>query len=97
MLVYIVFNGYRVQVTDVDGTISVAKVITLSSAVKYKLLLYAADKFWLASGEDLVEIEATLSSELESVNDWLIDNKLSLHLGKKNNSLCLEQGQITQM
>ena len=30
----------------------------------------------------LVGIEATLSSELESVNDWLINNRLSLHLGK---------------
>ena len=28
------------------------------------------------------KIVATLSPELESVNDWSIDNKLSLHLGK---------------
>ncbi len=36
----------------------------------------------LASGKDLVGIEATLRSELESVNDWLINNKLSLYLGE---------------
>ena len=36
----------------------------------------------LASGKDVVEIEATLSSELKSVKDWLIDYKLSLHLGE---------------
>ena len=54
----------------------------MSAAVKCKLLLYADDSVLLASGKDLVEIEATLSCELESVNNWLIDNKLSLHLGK---------------
>ena len=53
----------------------------MSAAVKCKLLLYADDSILLASGKDLVEIEATLNSELESVNDWLID-KLSLHLDK---------------
>ena len=99
------FRSYltgRVQVTDVDGTMSVAKGITcgvpqgsilgpllfllyindMSAAVKCKLLLYVDDSVLLASGKDLVEIEATLSCELESVNNWLIDNKLSLHLGK---------------
>ena len=35
-----------------------------------------------ASGKDLVEIEATLTSELGSVNDWLMENKLSLYPGK---------------
>ena len=49
-----------------------------SAAVKCKLLLHADDSVLLTSGQDLVEIEATLSS----VNGWLIDNKLSLHLGK---------------
>ena len=54
----------------------------MSVADKCKLLLYADDSVLLASGKDLVEIEATLGSELESWNDWLINNKLSLHLGK---------------
>ena len=54
----------------------------MSAAVKCKLLLYADDSVLLAAGKDIVEIEATLSSELESVNDWLMNNKLSLHLGK---------------
>ena len=54
----------------------------MSAAVKCKLLLYADDSVLLASGKDIVEFEATLSSELKSVNDWLIDNKLSLHLDK---------------
>ena len=54
----------------------------MSAAVKCKLLLYADDSVLLVSGKDLVETEATLSSELESVNDWLIDDKISLHFGK---------------
>ena len=54
----------------------------MSAAVKCKLLLYPDDSVLLASGRGLVEIEATLSSEQESVNDWVINNTLSLHLGK---------------
>ena len=99
------FRSYltgRVQFTDVDGTMSVAKGTTcgmpqgsilgpllfllyihdMSAAIKCKLLLYADDSVLLASGKDIVEIKANLSSELKSVNDWLNDNKLSLHLGK---------------
>ena len=70
-----------VQVTDVDGTMSVAKgiicgvpqdsnlgpllfllyITDMSAAVKCKLLLYADDSVLLASGKDIVEIEATLN------------------------------------
>ena len=34
------------------------------------------------SGKDVSQIQATLSKELESIREWLIDNKLSQHLGK---------------
>ena len=54
----------------------------MSGAVKCKLLRYAVDSVLLASGTDLVGIEATLSSKRESVNGWLINNKLSLHFDK---------------
>ena len=53
----------------------------MSAAIKCKLLLYADESVLLASRMDIVGIEVTLRSELEPVNDWLI-NKLSLHLGK---------------
>ena len=53
----------------------------MSAAAKFKLLLYADESVFFASGWDLVGIEATLSSELESLNCWLINDN-SLHLGK---------------
>ena len=33
------------------------------------------------------EIENTLSKELEMVSQWLIDNKLSVHLGQTESSV----------
>ena len=35
----------------------------------------------------MADIESTLSSELEYVSNWQIDNKLSLHLGKTQSIL----------
>ena len=51
-------------------------------SVKCKLLLYADDSALLVSGSDPSKIAERLSKELESCRQWLIDNKLSLHLGK---------------
>ena len=47
-----------------------------------KLMLYADDSVLLVSHKDPDHISNTLSHELESCNKWLVDNKLSLHLGK---------------
>ena len=56
--------------------------------VNSKLLLYADDSAILVSGKDVSQIQATLSiKELESIREWLIDNKLSLHLGKTESIL----------
>ncbi|XP_076064536.1 uncharacterized protein LOC143038827 isoform X1 [Oratosquilla oratoria] len=54
----------------------------MPGAVKCKLLLFADDSALIVSGRDPVEVEEKLSVELSSVQDWLIDNRLSLHLGK---------------
>ena len=54
----------------------------ISSAVKCKLLLYADDSALIVAGNNTEEIQHSLSRELESIREWLIDNKLSLHLGK---------------
>ena len=58
----------------------------MASAVRCKLLLYADDSALIASGKNVADIES-LSSELEYVSNWLIDNKLSLHLGKTQSIL----------
>ena len=59
-----------------------AYVNDMKAAVNWQLLLYADDSAIIVSGKNITEIENSLSKELESVQDWLIDNKLSLHLGK---------------
>ena len=57
------------------------------SAVNCKLLLYADDSALTVSHRDVEVIQERLGLELEAVNDWLIDNKLSLHLGKTESIL----------
>uniref|UniRef100_A0A671TKH7 Reverse transcriptase domain-containing protein n=1 Tax=Sparus aurata TaxID=8175 RepID=A0A671TKH7_SPAAU len=54
----------------------------MSAVVHCKLLLYADDSALLVPGCNVRDIKNTLGAELESVNQWLIDNKLSMHLGK---------------
>ena len=51
-------------------------------SVKNKLLLYADDSIILVCGKDPKIVSECLSTELDSCNNWLIDNKLSLHVGK---------------
>lgn len=47
-----------------------------------KLLLYADDSTIIFSHKDPDVISHKLGKELESCSSWLVDNKLSLHLGK---------------
>ena len=54
----------------------------MPSCVKCKLLLYADDSALLVSDKDPAAVAEILSAELDSCRKWLIDNKLSLHLGK---------------
>ena len=58
-----------------------------SAVVNNKLLLYADDSVILVTGKDRLQIEKELSKELQSVSEWLVDNKLSLHLGKTESIL----------
>lgn len=55
--------------------------------VKNKILLYADDNGILEAGKHISEIESILSSDLELISEWLVDNKLSLHLGKTESIL----------
>merc|ERR1711874_804384 len=56
-------------------------------SVRCKLLLYADDSALIVSGTDPQTIADALSKELESCRQWLMDNKLSLHLGKTESIL----------
>ena len=59
----------------------------MSSATNNKLLLYADDSGILVSGKDKCQIEQALSKDLNQVSQWLVDKKLSLHLGKTESIL----------
>ena len=59
----------------------------MSGVVNNKLLLYADDSAILVADKHTSNIEKLLKKELEMVSDWLIDNKLSLHLGKTESIL----------
>ena len=50
--------------------------------IKCKLFLYADDSAPIISGTDPKQIAEKLTKELELYQQWLMDNKLSLHLGK---------------
>ncbi len=57
-------------------------------SVSCKLLLYADDSVLLVSGKNLKDISNTLTKNLQSCGEWLVDNKLSLHIGKTEVILC---------
>lgn len=59
----------------------------MQSACDCTLFLFADDSALLFSHKDKGEVERKLSSELHSVSIWLLDNKLSLHLGKTESIL----------
>jgi len=59
----------------------------MAGVVNNKLLLYADDSAILVSGESKHDIECLLAQDLERVSHWLVDNKLSLHLGKTESIL----------
>ena len=54
----------------------------MSAVIDNKLLLYADDSAILVSGKCKSSIESQLSKDLDSISQWLVDNRLSLHLGK---------------
>lgn len=54
----------------------------MSLSVQCKLLLYADDSILIVTDKILQNVSNRLSKELENCYEWLVDNKLSLHLGK---------------
>ena len=56
--------------------------MSISISESCKLILYADDSAILYSHKNPDVISQVLGSEIENCSKWLIDNKLSLHLGK---------------
>ena len=59
----------------------------MSGVIYNKLLLYADDSAILVADKDKSTVENALQTDLQIVSEWLIDNKLSLHLGKTESIL----------
>ena len=59
----------------------------LSISVNCDLSLYADDSALIFSGKDPQYVAAHLSNELGKCKQWLIDNRLSLHVGKTESIL----------
>ena len=51
-------------------------------SVNCRLSLYADDSALVFSHSDPVVIGDSLSAELSNCREWLIDNRLTLHMGK---------------
>ena len=69
----------------------------MESAVDCDLLLYADDSALLIRGKNIIDIEQKLSEELHTkFNVWLIDNTLSLHLGKTESILFASNRKLNQ-
>ncbi|CAM1307391.1 Uncharacterised protein r2_g1727 [Pycnogonum litorale] len=54
----------------------------MERAVKCKLFLYADDSALIIVDRHVETLQKCLNQELNSLNSWLIDNRLSLHIGK---------------
>ena len=57
-------------------------VSDMQQAVKSTLLLYTDDSCILYQHKEADEIEKYLNKDFENICDWLVDNKLTIHLGE---------------
>ena len=63
-------------------TLFLCYINDMSVALQCRLALYADDSALLASGPDSKAVADFLSEQLSKCSAWLIDNRLSLHVGK---------------
>ena len=54
----------------------------MPQSVSCDLLLYADDSCLVFTGKDIDKIETQLNNDFNSICDWFIDNKLSIHFGE---------------
>ena len=55
----------------------------MPQAVNSELLLYADDTCLIYMGKDTKTIEEQLNRDFNSLCEWFIDNKLSIHYGEE--------------
>ena len=70
------------QGSILDPLLFLCYVNDMKINVSCQLLLYADDSILIVSHKDVDVIVNRLGKELELCNTWMINNKLSLHLGK---------------
>ena len=54
----------------------------MCTALKCQLALYADDSALIASGSNSESVANFLTEQLNQCEAWLVDNRLSLHVGK---------------
>ena len=54
----------------------------MPQSVSCDLLLYADDSCLVYTGKDIDNIETQLNNDFNSICDWFVDNKLSIHFGE---------------
>ena len=54
----------------------------MPQSVSCDLLLYADDSCLIFTGKEIEKIETQLNKDFNSICDWFIDNKLSIHFGE---------------
>ena len=55
----------------------------MPQAVNSDLLLYADDTCLIYTSKDINTIEEQLNTDFNSLCDWFVDNKLSVHFGEE--------------
>ena len=65
----------------------------MPGSVNCDLLLYADDTCLISQNSDLKQIEYDLETNFNSLCDWFIDNKLSIHLGEDKTKCILFTGK----
>ena len=63
-------------------TLFLCYINDLSVALKCHLALYADDSALMASGPNSGEVSDFLTAQMSKCKTWLVDNRLSLHVGK---------------
>ena len=66
------------------------------SSLRCQLSLYADDSALVASGRSVSDLSEFLSSELDSCRKWMVDNRLSLHVGKTESIIFGSSRKLTK-